>query len=146
MKKPLRLLLGVIVLSMGGSGILFAQEISKPYSYTFTNGISDCLFPNTTVDQVWMALTKTFMTQDMKHRGSWKESPVILDRPSNRMIGVWLTGHGLTLGERRLEILLEQRDGGVGVYCTSNYLAPKKYKIKVEQDFYDRVAEILYGK
>ena len=145
--------LGAMVLVFVGS-VLLGQEVQKPYSYTFEKNVGDCTFTGVSIDQVWAALIKTFMTQDTKHKGgSWNSAPVDLDRPSNHMVGSWLSGHGLTTIEWRFEMLLEQRSGGVGAYCTislaggkSSFGIPKKKREAVAKAFFDKVAELLYGK
>jgi len=141
-------ILFTIVILVACAGWLSGQETQKPCSYSFNGGQGDCVFTGVTLDQVWAALVKAFMTQDTTKRGSWNGRAVDPDKPSNTMTGTWLTGHGLTTYVWRLEILVEQRDAGVGVYCTvgnEKGLVSKKQKAKIGSIFFDKVIELLYG-
>lgn len=140
--------------SLAVAGILcvgfgFGQVPDKPYSYTFTKGTCDCTFTGVTLDQVWAASVKAFMTQTWKGNAvdSSRLDPLSLDRPSGVMIGSWISGHDWLVGQysMRLQILIEQRKEGVGMYCTvpgNN----NKLKEKIGKMFFERVAELLYGK
>jgi hypothetical protein len=145
--KKASILFAIVALGACIGGLL-GQDTQKPYSYKFKGGQGDCVFTGVTLDQVWAALVKAFMTQDMTHRGSWNGRAVDPDRPSITMTGAWLSGHGFTTIEWRIEILVEQRDAQVGVYCTvgiTNGLANNKQKAKIGSIFFDKVAELLYG-
>jgi hypothetical protein len=144
LKKAL-ILLAVVVLCACAGG-LFGQETHRPYSYTFKGGV--CVFTGVTFDQVWAAMKKAFTTQDIKGGGSWSGRTAGPGRPSNRMRGPWVIGHGRNAYIWRLNILVEQRADGVGIDCgiidITSDSAPSTEG--VWDSFCRRVAELLYGK
>ena len=144
MRKLLTMVLALLLV-VGVSGLL-GQEVPKPYTCTFNHGVGDFIFTGVTFDQVWSAMVTAFMTQDMEHRGSWKHAPVKPDRPSGSMTGIWLVGHGLTLGEWHFEILVQQRADGIEVFCSTSFMAFDKKKAQIETLFLDKVVEQLYVK
>jgi hypothetical protein len=144
MKKIL--LTGAMILVLRG-GVLLGQEVQKPYSYILANGIGDCTFTGVSLDEVWGALVKTFMTQNTKGKGGhFVRSPVNVDRPLNSMIGTWIGSANWHTQPCTLQILVEQRPEGIGVYGTvaSNPNSTKKSREKVMKAFFDKVAELLY--
>jgi hypothetical protein len=144
--------LGAILFMLLG-GVLLGQAPTRPYAYTFTNQIGDCTFTGVTFDQVWAALIKAFIAQDVKGHGGWRGLPVIPNRPSGTLIGVWVGGASLLTptvqrpmkSACELHFLVEQRPQGIGVYCgTADYAEGDDTEI--EKAVFDKVAEILYGR
>lgn len=141
----LKRLTALVALGILCAAFLFSQRSQKSYTYTFTNGIGDCTFTGVSFDAVWAALVKAFMTQDAKGKDVWHGLPVVPNRPSNSMTGVWAGNNTLVKPGCSLQILVEQRSQGIGVYCAVADNAEGNEE-KIEEAFYDKVAELLYGK
>jgi hypothetical protein len=162
------LLMGAIIIVLQGASCSVGKS-NKPYNYAFNNGVGDCNFTSVSLDDVWVALVKTLMTQ----KGPLPGSPVEPDRPSNKMTGAWMwttpiypQGRLLADGTTaiggvdilcRLKILVEKRKGGVGVYLASisganplydsilSSILNQQERDDIGRAFFDKVAELLYG-
>jgi len=126
-------------------GGLFGQETQKPYSYTFDNGIGECIFTGVSLDQVWSIAVKVLMQN--KFRIASAEKPAGTIRAEKRPGMSW---------NYDLSLYFEQREEDV--YITASVLpteknqrdplksmGAKKAGYKEEKKFFDKVAELLYG-
>jgi hypothetical protein len=141
-------LTGAIILVLRG-GVLLGQEVQKPYSYKFDQGVGECLLIGVTVDQAWSATVKAMMILKNKVVTADKASGSL--EAEHRPFAAWNYGITLMLEQRGADVcitsaihkLKEQEDGGgLGDLIK----ASNKEIYKAEKKVYDKVVELLYGK
>lgn len=137
--------LGTMVLVLAG-GILFGQDVQQPFSYTFENGVGECVFTAVSLDQVWSVAVKVLMQNKFRIASAEKQSSTI--RAEKRPAMSW---------NYDLSLYFEQRGEDVSVAASvlpteKNQSDPlknigtTKAGYKEGKKFFDKVAELLYEK
>jgi hypothetical protein len=131
-------ILFVIVVFSVCAGFLFGQETPKPYTYTFDNGVGECIFIGVSLDQLWSAAVKTLMQDKFK---------IVLSDKQSRNITA--ERRPMAAANYDLTLFFEQR--GQDVCITASVaglqgIRDKKAEHKLEKNFFDKVTELLYGK
>jgi len=147
MKKIL--LMGAMVLVLRG-GVLLGQAVQKPYSYTFDRGVGECVFTGISLDQVWSAAVKALMMDKFKIVSSEKPSGNMA--AERRPFAAWNYGLTLFFEQRGPDVCVTssiyklpgQQQEGIGGLLQG--VGAKKAEHQAEKKFYDKVAELLYGK
>jgi hypothetical protein len=111
---------------------LLGQEVKKSYSYTFDKGVGECVFTGVSLDQVWSATIKMLMLD--------KFGPISAEKPSGIINA---ENHFGT--KYSLLLFFEQVGSDVRVISSMPDTNPGSEE-KHEKKFYDKMAELLYGK
>ena len=130
--KKASILFAVVALGACAGG-LFGQETQKPYTYTFDKGVGECIFTGVSLDQVWSAAVKTLMGDRFRIVSSEKQSGTIIAEKKTFM------AYGLTL-------FFEQKGKDVCVTASVQGTIEEEFTRTVETEFFDHMAELLYGK
>jgi hypothetical protein len=125
------LLMGAMILVLRGN-VLPGQAVQKPYSYTFDKGAGECVFTGVSLDQVWAAAVKMLMLD--------KFGPISAEKPS----GIINAENHFGM-KYSLLLFFEQVGPDVRVTSSMPDTNPGSEE-KHEKKFYDKVAELLYGK
>jgi hypothetical protein len=136
--------------ALAALGVLFSLAMgqdAKPYSYELKNGVGTCLLKEHPLDFIWSAAIKIFMTQNTKGF-TWSNEPITLNKPSGTMTGGWVMGKGVLKWDCSLNLLFEQKEEGISIFCTATRQrggVGKKNQEKAAQKFFDELIVVLYG-
>jgi hypothetical protein len=146
MKKII--LMGAMILVLRG-GVLLGQKAPKPYTYTFDQGVGECLLTGVTMDQAWSATVKAMMI--LKNKVVTADKPSGILEAEHRPFAAWNYGISLMLEQRGADVCitsaihkLKEQEGGGGLGDLIK--ASNKETYKAEQNVYDKIVELLYGK
>jgi len=137
-------LLGAMVLVLQGGGLLGQEGRNPyPYSYTLDKGVGEGIFTGVSLDQVWTATIKSLMLNNCRILFTEKQSGIMSAerrelRPYYYFLSLFFEQAGPDV-RVRLSLDWLDKDTGVDRFDTKN-------AEKEEKNFYDGVAELLYGK
>ena len=137
MKKKLLVgLIGLVVCF----GLMLAQE-AKPYSYTFTKGIGDCLFTGKTLDEVWGAAVKALLVMKYSVTVASKDAGTITAiRKASALENLMLGMYNKDFQNRAIDLVFEKREIGIGV------IANTRANNTVIKKLYNHMGDFLYLK
>lgn len=114
-------------------GWLSGQETQKPYTYTFDNGIGTCTFKAVSLDEAWSVGVKALMGDRFRIVSSEKQSGT-------------LVAEKRTFLEYGLTLFFEQKGRDLCITASVQGTIDEKFTQTVETEFFDHMAELLYGK
>jgi hypothetical protein len=125
--------MGAMILVLRGD-VLLGQAVQKPYSYTFIDkAVGECVFIGVSFDQVWAAAVKTMMLD--------KFGTISGEKPS----GIINAENHFGMYRYSLLLFFEQVGPDVRVTLSMPDTNPGSEE-KRGKKFYDKMAELLYGK
>jgi hypothetical protein len=127
-----------VALAISGfmAGLVWSQVEQRPYIYKFDKGFGDCTFTGVSKDALWSATIKTLMLN--------KYEMLSFDKPSDTISASHLPPFGVSY---RITLILEDREGGVGMYASVEYRTNwgvNHEKEKTEKKLYDQIAATVY--
>ena len=126
------------------AGFIWSQDEPKPYTYKFDKDMGDCLFTGVSKDAVWSAALKALMLMKFQVLSAEKQSDTIssIKIPSGFQSTMGVGSKSMP----ELDLVFEQRDGGIAILSTviAGINWPSKNRRDLEKKFYEKVAELLY--
>lgn len=137
------LLIGAIFLVLW-EGILFGQEVQKPYSYKFNKGVGECVFINTSFDKIWTTAVTVLMRDKAQIVSAEKQSSIM-----NAEYRPFASGHF------DISLYFEQVGKDVKVVASASHpsyrrgdllanIGFEKWTSEEEKKFFDKMLKLLY--
>ena len=140
--KKASILFAIVALGACTCG-LFGQGTQKSgYPFKVGNKVATAMFAEKTYDEVWVATLKALFALDYRLAATEKDAGIIGAEKGKYSAGSMVLDNGVIVGRKSVQtmtIMIEVQGDRVAVSL-------KSQKNKVCSAFYDKLAELLYGK